>query len=166
MSNDASHIERIDSFPDDSGRVLITLTARGQADTETWLSFDPHMDSAQQHTDLGKRVHRLLKYQVRRYLNSLASACEWSACVNGLAHGIAYSGYDVSKLHFRGMLGVVDDRAFARLLAVGSEEARVAGFVTAEEVEQLARYELIDAVLDPRPADVAPGPPLVLQNGL
>ncbi|WHZ27614.1 MAG: hypothetical protein OJF51_002411 [Nitrospira sp.] len=164
ISDPASYIERLDAFPDGSGRSLVTLTAQGQADTETWLPLDVHGDVAQQHADLAKRVHRLMKIRVRRYLNALASVCEWQACARGLSRAIGGSGYDMSKLHFREVLSVVDSGAHACLLATCSEAARVAGCVTAEEVARLLRHEPIDVVLDPRPLDVAPGPPIVLES--
>lgn len=165
MSNPAaSYIERTDEFPDGSNRSLVTLTAQGHADTETWLPLDAHGDVDQQHADLAKRVHRLMKVRVRRYLNAIASACAWQDCAYGLARAITMSGYDIPKLHFRGVLTVVGGGDLSPLLAACAAEARIAGFVTADEVDRLLRHEPIDAVLDPRPPDVEPGPPLVFEK--
>lgn len=164
MSNHASYIERIDEFPDGSARALVTLTAQGQGDTETWLPLDVNGDVAQQHADLAKRLHRLMKCRVRRFLNGLASACGWKNHASALAQAIIASKYDTSKLSFRALLATMGEVDLARLLETYAEEARVAGIVTAEEVERLLRYEPIDAVLEPRPLDVEPGPPLVVEE--
>ena len=155
-------VDRIDGFGDESKRVLVSLTADGLRDTETWSSLDPERDLDIQHAALAKRLHRLAKIRVRHYLNGLALACSWQAHCNDLWRCVTASGFDPAKLYFRGVFELVAIVDLQRCLATCCEEARLAGFISVGEVDQLAKGETIAAVLDPRPADVPIGPPIVM----
>lgn len=158
-------VDRIDEFCDQSGRILVTLTADGFRDTDTWSPLDLTGDVEQQHAALAKRLHRFLKVRVRHYLNGLALACSWQTHCGDLTRGIIGSGFDQAKLYFHGVLESVASVDLQQLLAAGCEEARLAGFVSVDEVHRLLQGEAIAVMLDPRPEDVPSGPPIVVTAG-
>lgn len=163
-SNPESYIERIDDFPDFTRRALVTLTAQGQADTETWLPLDVAGDVPQQHIELARRTHRLMKIRIRKFLNSVATSQAHRESILNLVRCITESGFEMERMHFRDVHNLVVGMDLSGLLQACIEEARVAGFITDAEVEQLFRLEAIEVNLDPRPPDVPPGPPLVFQE--
>lgn len=153
-------VDRLDAFGDLSGRQLLTLTPEGQAVTETWGPLDQNGDGDQQHADLAKRTHRLWKVRVRAYLNGLAQAATWQAHVNALRYCVEATGFDAGQFYYAACLSLVESVDLLEHLSACTEAARVAGFITAEEAGQLGRGEAIDEAIDPRPADVEPGPPI------
>jgi len=154
-------VARIDDFGDCSNRELVTLTPEGQRDTETWLPLDLNGDVGRQHADLAARTYRLWKVRVRSYLNGLGQTAHWQEHVSELRRGVEATGYDAGQFFFAGCLSLVEGVDLHGHLSATCEAARVAGFVTDEEVGKLAHGESIEVVMDPRPEDVPPGPPIV-----
>lgn len=163
MSNPAECVGRLDEFPDASGRFLVTLTAQGQTDTETWPPLDLNGNVAQQHLDMSRRLQRFFKVRTRHLLNGLAMATLWQQHVAKLRAGLLAEGYEPERMSFDGLsrsLLNLDLSGFPDLV----ELARITGFLDAAEVTALLRGEAINVALDPRPGDVPLGPPLVFEE--
>lgn len=162
MSNDfPSHlIARLDDFPDGSERALLTLSCQGQRDTETWMPLSPTGDIAAQHASLAMRLHRLTKVRIRHFLNGLAQCVSWKVSLNDLTRCIESSGYDTKKFFYAAAFDQVAMAVSLEQLASLCEIARVAGFITEDEVDLLVHGQAIDSRLDPRPAGIDPGPPI------
>lgn len=153
-------IAGVHAFQDGSHRALVSLTEQGLRDTETWLPLDPDKDVTAQHADLAKRLHRLVKVRVQHMLNNLAQAAHWQRHLADLRGGTVKGGYDPQQMFYDDLTCDLLRQDLTGLPAL-VEQGRVAGFLNFAEAETLRRGGPIEVSLDPRPAGIGHGPPLV-----
>lgn len=153
-------IERLDNFGDGSNRELVTLSAEGQRDTETWSPLDLNGDRSAQHADLSARLHRLSKYRARKFLTGLAEAAHWQQHMADLRTNVLASGFSPERLYFDVCQREILTPDLAQQLSHLLNRAVVAGFIDRAEADVLANGTSIEVLLDPRPVGVEPGPPI------
>jgi len=163
-TNPGDFVARIDNFGDDSNRGLVTLTPEGQRDSETWDTLDPEVDVGQQHVELATRLHRLVKYRARKYLNGITEAAQWQRHLADLRTSVMASGFSTEKLYFDACQQKMLAVDLAELIPDLLDRATEAGFIDPCEADALARGESIKVVLGPRPEGTQQGPPLVVEE--
>jgi hypothetical protein len=150
-------------FPEDSGRVLLTLN---DDRIESWTECDPSQPIEAQHTELEQRTRRFFKVRMRHLLNALVQAREWAGHLDRLRRSIEAVGYQPDAFAFDRLTRqcVTCTAPLMAALPRLIEEARVVGFVNEDDATALLCGDTIDETMDPRPANLAAGPPIVLER--